>query len=89
MLLISVVGLPGLQGELAQLNAIHIMLGRFNDVTAPESLRADSVRIISRLCANNHDNQEMLRREQGIAPLIAELNEYTKHDFALKNKKHW
>ena len=79
MLLISVVGLPGLQEELAQLNAIRIMLGRFNDTNAPESLRADSVRIISRLCKNNKDNQEMFRRDLGIAPLIRELEEYTKH----------
>ena len=36
MLLISVVGLPGLQDELAQMDAIRIMLQRFNDHGSPE-----------------------------------------------------
>ena len=79
MLLISVVKLPGLQDELAQMDAIRIMLGRFNDKDAPESLRADAVRIISRLCANHEGNQEILRRNSGIMPLVQEIEEYNKH----------
>jgi len=79
MLLISVVGLPGLQEELGQLNAIRIMLGRFNDLSAPESLRADAVRIISRLCSGNPANQDNLRKHVGIAALVKELSEYCKH----------
>ena len=50
MLLISVVGLPGLQGELGELDAVRIMLARFGDQRAPPALRADAVQILSRLC---------------------------------------
>ena len=78
MLLTSVVALPGLQEELGRLDAIRIMLGRFSDREAPDGLRADAVRIISRLCANNTENQELLRKAQGISPLVRELEEYTK-----------
>ncbi|GMH83964.1 hypothetical protein TrVE_jg10224 [Triparma verrucosa] len=79
MLLISVVGLPGLQEELAQMDAIRIMLQRFNDHGSPESLRADAVRIIGRLCAGHEGNQELLRKNLGIIPLVKELEEYCKH----------
>ena len=57
MLLISVVGLPGLQGELGELDAVRIMLARFGDQRAPPSLRADAVQILSRLCDQNATNQ--------------------------------
>ncbi|GMI12631.1 hypothetical protein TrLO_g13021 [Triparma laevis f. longispina] len=79
MLLISVVGLPGLQEELAQMDAIRIMLQRFNDHGSPESLRADAVRIIGRLCSRHEGNQELLRKNLGIMPLVKELEEYCKH----------
>ena len=79
MLLISVVKLPGLQDELAQMDAIRIMLGRFNEKSVPEALRADAVRIISRLCAGHPGNQDILRRNTGIMPLVKEIEEYNKH----------
>ncbi|GMI11929.1 hypothetical protein TrRE_jg6614 [Triparma retinervis] len=79
MLLISVVKLPGLQDELAQMDAMRIMLGRFNDKSSPEALRADAVRIISRLCAGHQGNQEILRRNTGIMPLVKEIEEYNRH----------
>jgi len=78
MLLISVVGLPGLQEELAELDAVRIMLARFCDRSAPVSLRADAVSILARLCAGGHAaNQDLFRRADGISALIDELETYS------------
>ena len=78
MLLLSFVGLPGLQQELGQLDAVRIMLARFNDVGAPASLRADAVCILSRLCAGHAENQATFRQEGGIVSLIHQLEAYAK-----------
>jgi hypothetical protein len=77
MLLLSFVGLPGLQEELGQLGAVRIMLARFNDANAPHSLRADAVCILSRLCAGHEVNQAAFRK-QGIESLVLQLESYAK-----------
>mmetsp|Transcript_44139 Transcript_44139/g.56561 ORF Transcript_44139/g.56561 Transcript_44139/m.56561 type:complete len:1219 (-) Transcript_44139:172-3828(-) len=77
MLLLSFVGLPGLQEELGQLGAVRIMLARFNDANAPHSLRADAVCILSRLCAGHEVNQAAFRKT-GIASLVLQLEAYAK-----------
>jgi hypothetical protein len=78
MLLLSFVGLPGLQEELGQLDAVRIMLARFNDVGAPASLRADAVCILSRLCAGHEVNQATFRQDGGIVSLIHQLEAYAR-----------
>ena len=76
MLLISVVGLPGLQDELGHLDAVRIMLRRFTDKSANNSLRADAVQILSKLCEGHVGNQTSLRRLDGISALVDELEIY-------------
>ena len=76
MLLISVVGLPGLQHELGALDAVRIMLRRFTDKRAGTALRADAVQILAKLCDGHEENQTALRRLDGIAALVDELELY-------------
>ncbi|KAJ1458302.1 hypothetical protein M885DRAFT_586352 [Pelagophyceae sp. CCMP2097] len=76
MLLISVVGLPGLQEELGALDAVRIMLRRFNDVSAAAALRTDAVQILSKLCENHAENQARLRRLGGVTALVCEVEKF-------------
>ena len=78
MLLLSFVGLPGLQEELGQLDAVRIMLARFNDGDAPAGLRADAVCILSRLCSGHAPNQTTFRQVGGIVSLVHELEAYAR-----------
>jgi len=78
MLLLSFVGLPGLQDELGEMDAVRIMLARFNDETAPTSLRADAVCILSRLCARHVANQAAFRQADGVMALVGQIENYSR-----------
>ena len=78
MLLISVVGLPGLQNELGNLDGVEIMLKRFADSRAGANMRNDAVMILAKLCENHEDNQARLRRAHGVSLLIQEIDAYVK-----------
>jgi hypothetical protein len=54
------------------------MLARFNDQTAPASLRADAVCIISKLCIGHDQNQATFRQADGIVSLISQVEQYAR-----------
>ena len=87
MLLLSFVGLPGLQDELGQLDAVRIMLGRFTDLNSSDALRADAACILSRLCQNHVQNQATLRQSGGIVALVDQMEMYCRSRQPAKRTK--
>jgi len=73
MLLLSVVAVPDIQEELVRLDAMRIMLARFTDQNSLNSLRADAVCILSRVCKNSKENQIEFRHLGGLEALISVL----------------
>ena len=88
MLLISVVGLPGLQNELGNLDGVEIMLKRFADSRAGANMRNDAVMILAKLCENHEDNQARLRRAHGVSLLIQEIDAYVKRRVPVTRSRH-
>ena len=88
MLLISVVGLPGLQNELGNLDGVEIMLKRFADSRAGANMRNDAVMILAKLCENHEDNQARLRRAHGVSLLIQEIDAYVKRRVPVTRARH-
>lgn len=88
MLLISVVGLPGLQNELGALDGVEIMLKRFGDKQAGSNMRTDAVQILSKLCEHHPENQDKLRRSDGVATLISEIDRYVARRSPVTRSRH-
>lgn len=72
----SIVGIPDVKDDLGDLDAVRIMLQRFDDETARPTLRMKAVQMLAELCHAQAENQISFRRLGGIQPLVAELEAY-------------